>query len=76
MSSGQILIPADELLGWYRTAQRDLPWRAPDVTAWQILVSEFMLQQTPVSRVEPIWRDWIARWPTPSRPPRPARLTC
>lgn len=66
MSSGQILIPADELLGWYRTAQRDLPWRAPDVTAWQILVSEFMLQQTPVSRVEPIWRDWIARWPTPS----------
>jgi len=66
MSSGQILIPAYELLGWYRTAQRDLPWRAPDVTAWQILVSEFMLQQTPVSRVEPIWRDWIARWPTPS----------
>jgi A/G-specific adenine glycosylase len=36
------------------------------VTPWQILVSEFMLQQTPVSRVEPIWRDWIARWPTPS----------
>ncbi|OBA81400.1 adenine glycosylase [Mycolicibacterium mucogenicum] len=66
MSSGQILIPADELLDWFRTARRDLPWRAPDVTAWQILVSEFMLQQTPVSRVEPIWRDWIARWPTPS----------
>ncbi len=66
MSSGQILIPADELLSWFRTAQRDLPWRAPNVTAWQILVSEFMLQQTPVSRVEPIWRDWIARWPTPS----------
>ena len=66
MSSGRILIPADELLDWYRTAQRDLPWRAPDVTAWQILVSEFMLQQTPVSRVEPIWREWIARWPTPS----------
>ncbi|MUL64864.1 adenine glycosylase [Mycobacterium sp. CBMA 234] len=66
MTSGQILIPVDELLSWYRTAQRDLPWRAPTVTAWQIMVSEFMLQQTPVSRVEPIWRDWIARWPTPS----------
>jgi A/G-specific adenine glycosylase len=25
-----------------------------------------MLQQTPVARVEPIWRDWVARWPTPS----------
>ncbi len=36
------------------------------MTPWQILVSEFMLQQTPVSRVEPIWRDWIARWPSPS----------
>ncbi|MCB0929536.1 MAG: A/G-specific adenine glycosylase [Mycobacterium sp.] len=25
-----------------------------------------MLQQTPVSRVLPIWLDWVARWPTPS----------
>ena len=49
-----------------RTGQRDLPWRRPGVTAWQILVSEFMLQQTPVARVEPIWLDWVARWPTPS----------
>jgi A/G-specific adenine glycosylase len=57
---------AEELLDWYRHARRDLPWRAPGVTAWQILVSEFMLQQTPVARVEPIWLDWIARWPTPS----------
>ena len=36
------------------------------MTPWQILVSEFMLQQTPVSRVVPIWPDWVARWPTPS----------
>ncbi len=36
------------------------------MTAWQILVSEFMLQQTPVARVAPIWVDWVARWPTPS----------
>ena len=36
------------------------------MTAWQILVSEFMLQQTPVARVAPIWRDWVTRWPTPS----------
>ena len=55
-----------ELLGWYDRSRRDLPWRDPDVTPWQVLVSEFMLQQTPVSRVEPIWRDWVARWPTPS----------
>jgi A/G-specific adenine glycosylase len=43
-----------------------LPWREPGVSAWQILVSEFMLQQTPVARVLPIWRDWVERWPTPS----------
>lgn len=36
------------------------------MSPWQILVSEFMLQQTPVARVLPIWTDWVARWPTPS----------
>ncbi|EUA25119.1 hhH-GPD superbase excision DNA repair family protein [Mycobacterium intracellulare 1956] len=36
------------------------------MSAWQILVSEFMLQQTPVARVLPIWSDWVRRWPTPS----------
>src|SRR3984885_8560796 len=50
-----------ELLDWYDRSRRDLPWRGPGVTAWQILVSEFMLQQTPVSRVLPIWRDWVVR---------------
>jgi A/G-specific adenine glycosylase len=60
------MVDATELLRWYGEFQRDLPWRRPGVSAWQILVSEFMLQQTPVARVEPIWRDWVARWPTPS----------
>ena len=59
-------IHADELVRWYRVAARDLPWRKPQVSAWKILVSEFMLQQTPVARVESIWVDCVARWPTPS----------
>ncbi|MGI9163306.1 MAG: A/G-specific adenine glycosylase [Mycobacterium sp.] len=59
-------IPTAELVDWYGKARRHLPWRAPGVTAWQILVSEFMLQQTPVARVAPIWVDWVTRWPTPS----------
>lgn len=63
---GSPLISVTDLLEWYRVARRDLPWRAPGVSAWQILVSEFMLQQTPVSRVLPIWPDWVRRWPTPS----------
>ena len=61
-----MILDSAELLRWYDREQRDLPWRRPGVTPWQVLVSEFMLQQTPVSRVEPIWLDWVARWPTPS----------
>jgi A/G-specific adenine glycosylase len=59
-------ISPTELLDWYDRSRRDLPWRDPGVTPWQILVSEFMLQQTPVSRVLPIWCDWVVRWPTAS----------
>jgi A/G-specific adenine glycosylase len=59
-------VQAEELIDWYRQQRRDLPWRAPGVTPWQILVSEFMLQQTPVARVAPIWVQWVTRWPTPS----------
>jgi A/G-specific adenine glycosylase len=51
---------------WYATNARDLPWRQPDVTAWGVLVSEVMLQQTPVSRVLPVWQEWLARWPDPA----------
>ncbi|WP_327143375.1 A/G-specific adenine glycosylase [Nocardia sp. NBC_01327] len=57
---------SDILIDWYRETARDLPWRRSGVTAWQILMSEIMLQQTPVVRVEPIWREWVARWPVPS----------
>lgn len=64
--NGRPNISADDLLEWYERCRRDLPWREPGVSAWQILVSEFMLQQTPVSRVLPIWSDWVRRWPTPS----------
>ncbi len=54
------------VLDWFAETARDLPWRRPECTAWGVLVSEIMLQQTPVSRVEPIWREWLERWPLPS----------
>lgn len=56
----------DLVLDWYARNKRDLPWRRPGTTPWGVMVSEFMLQQTPVARVEPIWLDWMERWPTPS----------
>ena len=51
---------------WFHDHGRDLPWRSPDCTPWSVLVSEVMLQQTPVARVEPVWRDWMTRWPGPA----------
>ncbi len=52
------------VLAWYRKNKRDLPWRSTD--AWGVLVSEIMLQQTPVARVLPIYIEWMNRWPTPA----------
>lgn len=57
---------AGAAIEWYAVHARDLPWRAPGVGAWPILVSEVMLQQTPAARVAPVWREWVARWPVPA----------
>ncbi|WP_281177322.1 A/G-specific adenine glycosylase [Luteipulveratus mongoliensis] len=54
------------IIDWYAGAQRDLPWRRADCSPWGIFVSEVMLQQTPVVRVEPVWHEWMSRWPTPT----------
>ncbi|TKR22459.1 A/G-specific adenine glycosylase, partial [Cellulomonas hominis] len=56
----------DDVVAWFDAHARDLPWRHPDRTPWGVLVSEVMLQQTPVVRVEPAWRAWFARWPEPA----------
>lgn len=56
----------EPILSWYAEKARDLPWRRPDATPWGILVSEIMLQQTPVARVLPAWATWMRRWPTPA----------
>jgi A/G-specific adenine glycosylase len=57
---------ATAVMRWYDVAARELPWRHPDVTPWAVLVSEVMLQQTPVARVLPVWSEWMQRWPTPT----------
>ena len=51
---------------WFLNNQRDLPWRRPETSPWAILVSEVMLQQTPVARVIPAWNAWLDRWPDAS----------
>lgn len=57
---------AEVSLRWFEVNARDLPWRVEGIGAWPILVSEIMLQQTPVPRVTPVWHEWIRRWPTPA----------
>lgn len=56
----------ERIAQWYEAGHRDLPWRRPGFTPWGTLVSEFMLQQTPVARVIPALERWLTRWPTPA----------
>lgn len=52
------------IVNWFKRNKRDLPWRT--TTPWGVMVSEYMLQQTPVNRVLPKWNEWMERWPTPA----------
>ena len=54
------------VLRWYDDHARELPWRGVDASPWSVMVSEFMLQQTPVARVLPVHGQWLERWPTPA----------
>jgi A/G-specific adenine glycosylase len=59
-------LDANRLLRFFDDHGRDLPWRRPDAGPWAVLVSEFMLQQTPVVRVLPVFEVWMRRWPQPA----------
>lgn len=53
---------------WFRTHKRSLPWRDlrvrdPNHRAYLILVSEIMLQQTQVSRVIHLYKNFIQTYP-------------
>ncbi|RNI25180.1 A/G-specific adenine glycosylase [Flexivirga caeni] len=71
---GEVEALHDTILDWYDANARDLPWRIPAADwpwpqvdrPWAVLVSEVMLQQTPVARVEPMWHRWMQLWPTPA----------
>lgn len=54
------------VLDWYEVAGRELPWREEGTSPWGVFVSEVMSHQTPVTRVAPVWKVWMARWPAPA----------
>ena len=58
-------VALDPVVAWFNGASRALPWR-DNPEPWAVLVSEVMLQQTPVERVLPAFERWMERWPTPT----------
>jgi A/G-specific adenine glycosylase len=59
----QASVLSDRLLSWYAVHRRALPWRT-DRSPYNVVVSEFMLQQTPVERVLPAFALFIAEFPS------------
>lgn len=61
--------PATEILAWYDSHARDLPWRVPPnenrrPDPYHVWLSEIMLQQTTVAAVVPYFNRFLVRWPT------------
>lgn len=57
----------DAIVAWFKQSERTLPWRELDIRRidpYEVLVSEFMLQQTQSSRVGPYYKAWLQTWPT------------
>ena len=51
------------VLGWFDSSARSMPWRGAS-DPYAVLVAEFMLQQTQVERVIPIYLAFLSRFPT------------
>jgi len=54
---------AEQLLGWYESCRRDLPWRK-DSDPYRVWVSEAMLQQTRVDTAIPYFERFMQRFPS------------
>lgn len=53
----------EQLLPWFETSARNLPWRT-DRTLYRVWVSEVMLQQTRVDAVLDYYNRWMKRFPS------------
>jgi len=52
-----------DLLAWYDSQKRDLPWRI-NRDPYRVWVSEIMLQQTRVETVKPYYQNFMEKFPT------------
>lgn len=64
-SSGELgkNFPVQDFLTWFKENKRDLPWRH-NPSFYEVLVSEFMLQQTVVVAVIPYYKNWMIKFPS------------
>ena len=62
-SSLEVILFRRRLNSWFRRHGRDLPWRRTR-DPYHIVVSEFMLQQTQVARVEQYYGRFLRQYPT------------
>jgi A/G-specific adenine glycosylase len=53
------------LMTWFRTSQRDYPWRRQDATPFEVLLAEMLLRKTRADAVVPVWRRLLERYPDP-----------
>ncbi len=51
------------LIEWFASNKRDFSWRQPDLTPFQLLIAEIMLQKTGANQVEHLFPDFIAKYP-------------
>ena len=53
------------LLVWFNKNKREFSWRDPNLTPFQILIAEFMLQKTGANQVEKLYPEFIKSYPNP-----------
>jgi len=53
------------MLAWGSQNKRDFPWRAIDITPYQVLLSEMLLRKTKAEAVTPVYSELIRRYPNP-----------
>jgi len=57
-------LPRRFFVQYARAHQRPFPWRASDISSFQLLIAELLLVQTKAEDVVRIWRQLITRYPS------------
>lgn len=62
LSDTEARLASSSLLDWFRISKRPLPWRE-HYSAYEVWISEVMLQQTQMSRGVAYFQRWMSRFP-------------